>query len=96
MDTIYIQLDNAKPHIHAFDPEFLEAASKDGFDIRLSFQPPSSPDFNVLDLGFFRTIQSLQYQEVPANIDELVNAVEKSFEKLSPQCLDNVYLTFQT
>ncbi|GJS65415.1 hypothetical protein Tco_0679979 [Tanacetum coccineum] len=50
---IYIQQDNARPHIDVNDSEFLEAASRDGFDIRLCFQPPNSPDLNVLDLGFF-------------------------------------------
>ncbi|GJS43542.1 hypothetical protein Tco_0568585 [Tanacetum coccineum] len=50
---IYIQQDNARPHIDVNDSEFLEAASRDGFDIRLCFQPPNSSDLNVLDLGFF-------------------------------------------
>lgn len=51
-ETIFIQQDNAKPHIQPFDLQFLEAATKDGSDIRLSNQPPSSPDMNVLDLGY--------------------------------------------
>lgn len=50
---IYIQQDNAKPHIKVDDVEFLQEASRDGFDIRLCFQPPNSLDLNVLDLGFF-------------------------------------------
>lgn len=87
VETIYIQQDNARPHIHGSDPEFLEAASRDGFDMRLSFQPPSSLDINVLDLGFFRVIQSLQHQQAPSTIDKLVDAVEKSFEELSPDNL---------
>ena len=94
-DTIYIQQDNAKPHIDPSDLEFLEATSKDEFDIRLSFQPPNSPDLNVLDLGFFRAIQSLQYQEAPKTIDELVYAVEKSFEELSSSNLNHIFLTLQ-
>lgn len=52
-------------------------------------------DMNVLDLGFFRAIQSLQHQEAPATIDELVSAVEKSFEELSSTSLDHVFLTLQ-
>ena len=51
--TIFIQLDNARTHISPDDPEFLQEATKDGFDIRLMSQPPNSPDLNVLDLGFF-------------------------------------------
>nr|GMC68321.1 Transposase, Tc1-like protein [Ipomoea batatas] len=57
--SIFIQQDNARPHISVNDAKFLEAAQKDGFDIRLTCQPPNSPDMNVLDLGFFRAIQSL-------------------------------------
>lgn len=78
--TIFIQQDNAKTHINPDDPEFIQAATQDGFDIRLMCQPPNSPDFNVLDLGFFSAIQSLHYKEAPKTIDELVNAVVKSFE----------------
>ncbi|KAF7135477.1 hypothetical protein RHSIM_Rhsim08G0114700 [Rhododendron simsii] len=40
-------------------------------------------------------IQSLQYQQAPTNIDELVSAVGRAFEELSPQTLDNVFVTLQ-
>ena len=93
---ILIQQDNAKPHINPTDPVFIEAASRDGFDIHLSFQPPNSPDMNVLDLGYFRAIQSLQHQEAPLSIDELILAVEKSFDELSSESLNNVFLTLQS
>ena len=95
-EPIYIQQDNARPHIHPMDPKFLEAACKNGFDIRLTFQPPNSPDMNVLDLGFFRAIQSLQYQEAPSTVDELVNAVQKSFEELPSKNLNYIFLSLQT
>ncbi|KAL7588113.1 hypothetical protein Lser_V15G38035 [Lactuca serriola] len=93
---IFIQQDNAKPHIDVNDNDFLEVASSDGFDIRLNFQPSNSPDLNVLDLGFFRAIQSLQEQEALGTIDELVHAVQTSFEKMQSQQLNNVFLTLQT
>ncbi|XP_021727148.1 uncharacterized protein LOC110694276 [Chenopodium quinoa] len=35
-----------------------------------------SPDLNVLDLGLFRSIQSLQYQTFPKDLDELVQKAE--------------------
>ncbi|KAF7833179.1 mariner transposase [Senna tora] len=60
--------------------KFCRVASKDGFDIRLMCQPPNSPDMNVLDLGFFSAIQSLQYKESPKTIDELIGVVVKAFE----------------
>ncbi|GKA63367.1 hypothetical protein Tco_0762973 [Tanacetum coccineum] len=89
--SIYIQQDNAKPHIGVKDAEFLREASRDGFDIRIRFKPPNSPDLNVLDLGFFRAIQSLQEQEVLGIINELVRAVETSFDRMSSHELNNVF-----
>ncbi|WCJ29059.1 hypothetical protein M5689_010721 [Euphorbia peplus] len=61
---IYIQQDNARTHVNINDDDFRRVASEDGFDIRLMCQPPNSPDLNILDLGFFNGIQSLQYKEM--------------------------------
>ncbi|XP_058216712.1 uncharacterized protein LOC131327578 [Rhododendron vialii] len=94
-ETIFIQQDNAKLHIQPFDLQFVETATKDGFDIRFSNQPPSSLDMNVLDLGYFRAIQSLQHQEVPKTVDALVNAAEKSFEELLADSLNRVFVSLQ-
>ncbi|KAH7860092.1 hypothetical protein Vadar_009146 [Vaccinium darrowii] len=93
-DPIYIQQEKARPHINPSDLAFVEAATKDRFDLRLSYQPPQSPDMNVLDLGYFRAIP-LQHQEAPKSIDELVYAVEKSFEELSSDSLNRVFLSWQ-
>ncbi|XP_026378713.1 uncharacterized protein LOC113273165 [Papaver somniferum] len=94
-ETIYIQQDNAKPHIKVDDEEFLKEAAKEGFDIRLRFQPSQSPDMNVLDLGFFRDIQSLQHREAPTTVGELLSAVDKAFNELSAQALSDVFLSLQ-
>jgi hypothetical protein len=59
---IYIQQDNAPSHVSPNDKLFCGAAKQDGFDIRLVCQPPNSPDFNILELGFFNGIQSIQYK----------------------------------
>ena len=52
---------------------------KDGFYIQLVQQPPNSPDMNVLDLGFFRSIQALQYQKAAYNVTQLVRVVNNAF-----------------
>ena len=96
MRTIIIQQDNAKPHIDCNNAEFMQAASKDGFDIRLICQPPNSPDLNVLDLGFFRSIQDLQHEKAPTTIEELVAAVKQSFDEYPVEKLNRVFLTQQT
>ncbi|VFQ77118.1 unnamed protein product, partial [Cuscuta campestris] len=57
---IIIQQDNAKPHVDGNDPEIVAAAQEGDWNIQLKFQPPNSPDLNVLDLGFFRSIDSVQ------------------------------------
>jgi hypothetical protein len=64
---IYIQQDNAKPHVAPNDRLFCEAAKEDGFDIRLVCQPANSPDLNILDLGFFNSIQPLQCKKINQN-----------------------------
>ncbi|GJQ67041.1 hypothetical protein Trydic_g21946 [Trypoxylus dichotomus] len=39
-------------------------------------QPPNSPDWNVLDLGVFNAIQSLQHQTPSKTLDQLIDCVE--------------------
>lgn len=76
---IFIQQDNAPSHLKLDDPEFCEAAKQDGFDICLICQPPNSLDFNILDLGFFRAIQAIQYKMNAKTIEALVPAVQEVF-----------------
>jgi len=75
-----MQQDNAMPHIHVDDSAFNTAGKLDGFDIELKCQPPNSPNLNVLDLGYFKAIQSLKHQVVPENIEQLVKAVREIFQ----------------
>src|SRR6266508_1922687 len=70
--SIFIQQDNAKTHIDVNDPEFVQTAEADGWDIRLTCQPPNSPDLNMLDLGFFAAIQALFYKGTPNNVEQIV------------------------
>ena len=56
------------------DPQFCEVAKQDGFDIRFICQPPNSPDFNILDLGFF---QAIQYKINAKTMQELIPVVEE-------------------
>ena len=56
---IFIQQDNAKTHLDVNDAEFVETVKMDGHDIHLCCQLANSPNMNVLDLGFFRAIDSL-------------------------------------
>lgn len=92
---IFIQQDNARTHIRPDDEQFNLVASQTRFDIKLMCQPPNSPDLNVLDLGFFRSIQSLQDKECTTNVDELIKVVEKSFEEYPTSKINQVFLSLQ-
>jgi hypothetical protein len=95
LETIYIQQDNAPCHVSVNDQEFQAAASEGGFDIRLMCQPPNSPDFNVLDLGFFAAIQALQQKIVTKTTDELIEAVQTAFDEYSSVDSNKIFLTLQ-
>ena len=95
-DVIFIQQDNARTHIDPNDAEFCQVAREDGLNIRLMCQPANSPDLNVLDLGFFNAIQSLQHKEAPKTVDDLVNAVIKAFEDFSSSEFNKIFLTLQS
>ena len=77
------------------DPEFEDVANSDGFKIQLICQPANSPDTNILDLGFFRAIQTLQHEKPCSTVDELLGNVYSSYEELSPQTLNKVFLSLQ-
>ncbi|MCH90256.1 transposase [Trifolium medium] len=93
---IFIQQDNARCHVSVKDAEFCAVATADGFDIRLMCQPPNSPDLNILDIGFFSSIQSIQEKITTKTIDELVQAVETAFEIFEVDTSNRIFLTLQT
>jgi hypothetical protein len=92
---IFIQQDNAKPHSTKSDEAVERFCWDKGWNMRIKRQPPNSPDFNVLDLGFFAAIQALQYQSAPTNIDELIQHVESAYYSLARETTDNVFLSLQ-
>ncbi|ETP51183.1 hypothetical protein F442_03611 [Phytophthora nicotianae P10297] len=94
--TIYIQQDNAKPHVSVDDPDIMAAGRSGGWDIRMRCQPPNSPDLNVLDLGYFRSIQSLQYQTECRGVEALLDAVNGAFSAMKADTLNKIFMTLQT
>jgi len=97
-EKVYIQMDNAKPHIQPDDTDWLEAVAHYRLDVELIFQPPNSPDTNVLDLGTFRHLEKITYN-LPCtakNINELVNAVETAWNESSAQERDDVFVTLHS
>ncbi|KAI5439312.1 hypothetical protein KIW84_024911 [Lathyrus oleraceus] len=95
-ETIFIQQDNAPYHVSLDDEEFRVAASEGGFDIRLTCQPPNSPDLNVLGLDFFSIMQSLQQKKVVNSVDELIQVVENAYESFDIKSSKKNFLTLQS
>ncbi|KAJ0393689.1 hypothetical protein P43SY_008387 [Pythium insidiosum] len=93
---VRLQQDNAKPHVLADDEVIQAACSAGGWDMKVAPQPPNSPDFNVLDLGFFASLQTLHHQMPARNIEGLVDNVDQAFRDLSFTSLDRVFMTLQT
>lgn len=93
--TIWIQQDNASPHVSA--EQAVKDAGLDSYawDVQIRRQPPKSPDLNILDLGFFHAIQSLQYQEQVYNISDLVAAVCRAYADMPVKTLEKCFLTLQ-
>jgi len=57
--------------------------------------PANSPDLNVLDLGFFASLQSLTYERISRHLDELIQNVQNEFNNYDPDTLNRVFLTLQ-
>ena len=92
---IRLQQDGAKSHILEDDEEFREAVDKIGLNLTVYTQSPNSPDTNILNLGFFRAIQSFN-DDCPANEEELIKLVEKAYGEYLLHKLNHVWLTLQS
>ena len=86
---IQLQQDGAKSHILEDDVEFKEAVAEIGLNLTVFTQLPNSPDTNILDLGFFRAIQSFN-NDCPANEEELIKLVEKAYGEYPYRKLNHV------
>lgn len=92
---IFLQQDNARPHIYPDDETFLETAAFSGLDIQFMKQPPNSPDLNICDLSFFRAIQALQQSETSNTVPELIANVKQAFNSYSPIQQNKMWITYQ-
>ena len=92
---IWLQQDGAKSHILEDDVEFKEVVDEIGLNLTVFTQLPNSPDTNILDLGFFRAIQSFN-DDCPANEGELIKSVEKAYGEYPLHKLNHVWLTLQS
>ena len=96
---IHIGLQHDNPHTHfgSDDPMFVEAATQHPrIKFHIQDQPANSPDTNVLDLGFFRALQTAFWKLKRArNIDGLITNVEKAWQEYPPEKINRVWLSHQ-
>ena len=91
--SVVIQLDGARPHWKAsIQPELEAALHFEGFKIKLVQQPSNSPDLNVLDLGFFSSLQrSSDRIRFGGSIEDIVSNTMKAFESYPWETLERVW-----
>ncbi|KAG6616892.1 transposon protein, putative, Mariner sub-class [Phytophthora cinnamomi] len=95
-EEVTIQQDNAPPHRASGRTAVKAAAAAGGWSIKFANQPPLSPDFNVLDLGWFNSLQSLQYKKHMRDVDGLIAAVKAAFEEMVSTTNNKCFLTLQS
>ncbi|KAF0694601.1 Aste57867_14537 [Aphanomyces stellatus] len=96
--TVKLQHDNARAHVTATDANLCAAFASCkcvGWSFSLAPQPSNSPDLNILDLGFFAAIQSIQHRKAARNIDDLVANVCHAFDEYPSARLERTFLTLQ-
>ena len=90
---VVIQIDGAKPHTKSsIQASIEEECCKQGYNITVERQPAQSPDFNVLDLGFFHSLQVRASQiKAGGNLQDIVDAVTTAFHNHDPSTLKRVW-----
>ena len=87
---IFIQQDGQRKD----DKLFNAALEENRVDAELYTQSPNSPDVNLLDLVFFRAIQSFN-DAVPRNEEELIKAVGEAYENYPNEKINWTWFTLQ-
>ena len=91
--TLWIQQDGARPHTAA--EAWLATQSKQGgFNLQVTTQPAQSPDLNVNDLGFFRSLKCAAANITEAfDMDEMIGSIRQAWEEMEPDKLDRMFQT---
>ena len=92
-------MDNATLHATKDDPAWIKAKKAWVFDIQLVRQPPQSPDTNVLDLGIWNSLQSIQRKLPLVNASsleyQLVKDVQKAWMELTLTTVNSCFITLK-
>lgn len=77
------------------NPELDDSGRQDGWRIQMRCRPARSPGMNVLDLGLFSALQSIQYRQESCTLEGLIDAVNHAWNQIPSQTIDDVFLTLQ-
>ena len=69
--------------------------NSDEWNINVVMQSPKSPNLNVLNFGYFYSLQMLQYTTPVKNIKELELAVFKGWNMIDPGSIHRIRYTIQ-
>ncbi|KAH9143602.1 hypothetical protein AeRB84_012395 [Aphanomyces euteiches] len=97
--NILLQHDNARSHVSINEDELTNAFNSykpSGWNFCLAPQPPNSPDTNILDLGFFAALQSLQHRKRAHSIQGLIDNVLCAYDKYPYERLNHTFITLQS
>ena len=95
--NIVIQQDGAPSHIKHNDRLWRQSQELNTWNITLETQPAHSPDTNILDLGFFRSLQADQWKQPrPNDINGLIGVVERAYDDFQPIRIDKTFVTLST
>ena len=89
--------DGAPAHHSNRDTVWVAALQEMGLENRvvLCSQPANSPDTNILDLGFFNSLQSRHWLENPSTAVEIIEMVRKTFTEHPPALINRIWLSCQ-
>ena len=91
---LFIQQDGAKNHICEDDKLFNDALTENRINAELYTQAANSPDVSLLDLGFFRVIQSFN-DGTPKNEEQLIESVSMACDNCPHNKINQTWLTLQ-
>ena len=92
--SILEKWEQAKNHISCNDNLFNDVLVEKGINATLYTQAVNSPDVNLLDLGFFRPIQSFN-NTAPKNEEDLIEAVSVAYDMYPHHKINRTWLTLQ-
>jgi hypothetical protein len=91
---IIVQMDNAPGHVGEGNIHHLQAfCDARGMNMRLIPQPANSPDLNICDLAFFRSLDMriAEYKATSRTIIDLIDAIQQGYGEYDDEKLNSAY-----